>query len=271
MAALLQHIILCWVAPGMTPVVQLTDTDFSFLLKRHLEAAKWEIAQKLKEKALREGREFTMKFGAAEIMFIVCNAVRSLKTNAEAHQLGIFGLRRNGQLAVAPFEGKMVEITEEKFPWAAKFPQIGGHRYPSSWLENRMQHIEDGVPKAPEWKEVLLNHERRSGLELGAIEEESKEALEQKILEHLGEIKFETQDGRIAADHEVKLCGNMVKIPVLRLDIGDQEGLISEELLEKLNKTPKQRRAEASGFTGGKMIRGTSGEKLSEFWAGAFA
>ena len=111
-----------------------------------------------------------------------------------------------------------------------------------------MRHIEDGVPKVPDWKEVLLNHERRSGVELGTIDEESKEVLEQKILEHLGQIKFETQGGRVAADHEVKLCGSIVKIPVLRLDIGDQEGLISEELLEKLNKTPKQRRAEASEF-----------------------
>ena len=111
-----------------------------------------------------------------------------------------------------------------------------------------MQHIEDGVPKVPDWQEVLLNHERRSGLELGTIEEESKEVMQQKILEHRGEIKFETQGGRVAADHEVKLCGSTVKIPVLRLDIGDQEGLISEELLEKLNKTPQQRRSEASEF-----------------------
>ena len=40
MAAYLQQIIPCWVAPGMTPVVQLTDTDIAFPLKRKIEKFK---------------------------------------------------------------------------------------------------------------------------------------------------------------------------------------------------------------------------------------
>ena len=56
MAAVLQHIICCWIAPGMTPVVQLTDTDFAFIFKRRLEQANQEVAQLHKEKALREGQ-----------------------------------------------------------------------------------------------------------------------------------------------------------------------------------------------------------------------
>ena len=61
-----------------------------------------------------------MKFGPPEIMYIVSNAIRVYKESSEAYQLGLKGLRRNGQLAVAPLDGKLVELTPERFPWVAK-------------------------------------------------------------------------------------------------------------------------------------------------------
>ena len=39
------HILTSCVGPGMAPVVQLTDTDFSYPFKQELESAKWELAR----------------------------------------------------------------------------------------------------------------------------------------------------------------------------------------------------------------------------------
>ena len=83
MAAHLLHILLCWVGPGMTPVVQLTDSDFSYILKRHLEFYKLEIARFKKEKVVREGNKFDMKFGPWETMYLVSRAARDLKKRAD--------------------------------------------------------------------------------------------------------------------------------------------------------------------------------------------
>ena len=242
MAAVLQHIICCWVAPGMTPVVQLTDTDFSFIFKRRLEHAKQDVVKLLKEQAIKEGREFEWKLGAVQVMQMLYNAFREYKLRAEAQQLGICGLRRNGQLCTAPLGEKIVEVTEAQFPWAGKFQQVGGHRYPESWLKDRMQHISDGVPKVPEWEEVLQNHERGSPKVHDDMKD--KEVYEDFVLKKLGEIKFVPTAAGVSVDHEVQICGEMVKIPVLKLQIDDTAGLISEELLSKLTKTPAQRRAE---------------------------
>ena len=242
MAAVLQHIICCWIAPGMTPVVQLTDTDFSFIFKRRLEQAKLEVVKLLKEQAIKEGRDFEWKLGAVQVMQMIYSAFREYKLRAEAQQLAMCGLRRNGQLCTAPLNGKIVEVTEALFPWAAKYPQVGGHRYPASWLKDRMQHISDGVPKVPEWEEVLQNHERGSP----KVHEEmkDKEIYEDFVLNKLGQIKFVPSPAGVDVDHEVWICGEKQRIPVLKLQIDDTAGLISEELLAKLTKTPAQRRAE---------------------------
>ena len=40
------HVLTAWVGPGMTPVIQLTDTDFSFPFKHELEMAKWELTRR---------------------------------------------------------------------------------------------------------------------------------------------------------------------------------------------------------------------------------
>ena len=117
MAAQLLHILMCWVGPGMTPVVQLTDTDFAFLFKRYLEFWKLEIVKQRKEEAASRGESFQMKFGAREILFIVSRAVADLKVRAEKEQLGLHGLRRNGQFMAGHLDGKIVPLTAENFPW----------------------------------------------------------------------------------------------------------------------------------------------------------
>ena len=62
----------------------------------------------MKHNALKEGRQFFMKRGAKEIMWMIKTAFREYKQKAEVKQLGLAGLRRNGQLAAAPKGSKIV-------------------------------------------------------------------------------------------------------------------------------------------------------------------
>jgi len=105
-----------------------------------------------------------MKCGAKEIMWMIKTAVREYKQKAEAKQLGIAGLRRNGQLAAGPKNGKIVPATRQEFAWLDRdhirgeadsskslFQQVGSHRYPEPWLEDRFKHIDEhGFPKFPD-------------------------------------------------------------------------------------------------------------------------
>ena len=97
MAALLLNIVCCWIGPGMTPVTQLTDTDFAKPFKEFLEVFKVKMARMLKEEVLAEGRKFSMKYRPMEIMYVMQHAIRAMKKHAEEGQLGIHGLRRNSE------------------------------------------------------------------------------------------------------------------------------------------------------------------------------
>ena len=250
MAAQLMHQVLCWISPGMTPVAQVTDTDFSYIFKRELEVAKLELIKKIKEQCTKAGTKFKMRFGPAEILFVIGTAVRKLKERAEAQQLGLVALRRNGQLMGGPLGGQIVELTPEQFPWVGEkaFQQVGGHRYPRSWLETRFDHLVDGVPKEVQWQEVLEAHEKgESEKDEKKFAEELPQEVQETIMDRLGKINFDCSGEQFAVEHEVKVCGENVKIPVLRVDIEDVEGLeglISAEHLKELQKTPEQRRAE---------------------------
>ena len=114
MAAFMQQIICCWVALGMTPVVQHTDTDIAFPLKRKIEAEKMKISQEFKSAALKEGREVSFKMGPWELVKVVAGSLREFNKDADAKQINIAGLRRNGQLAYGCFDGKYQPITEDR-------------------------------------------------------------------------------------------------------------------------------------------------------------
>ena len=83
-------------------------------------------------------------------------AVREYKQKAKVTQLGLAGLRRNGQLAAGPNNGKIVPATRQEFAWLDRdfkkgeadsskslFQQVGSHRYPMSWLDHRLEHINE--------------------------------------------------------------------------------------------------------------------------------
>ena len=114
MAAFVQQIICCWVAPGMTPVVQLTDTDIAFPLKRKLDAEKVKLSQEFKTAAIKEGRDVSFKMGPWELVKVVAGSLREFNKDADAKQINIAGLCRNGQLAYGCFDGKFQPITEDR-------------------------------------------------------------------------------------------------------------------------------------------------------------
>ena len=69
-----------------------------------------------------------------------------------------------------------------------------------------------------------------------------------KIMERLGEIKFDCTGEQFAVEHEVRVCGQLVKIPVMSLEVEGSEGLISAEQLKEMSKTPQQRRSEKANI-----------------------
>ena len=83
MAAFMQQIICCWVAPGMTPVVQLTDTDIAFPLKRKIDAEKLNIAQEFKSAAIKEGRDVSFNMGPWELVKVLSSALREFNKETD--------------------------------------------------------------------------------------------------------------------------------------------------------------------------------------------
>ena len=83
MAALLLNIVCCWISPGMTPVCQLTDTDFAKTFKDFLNFFKNQMAKTLKEEAVAEGRKFSMKYRPREIAHVMARSIRAMKEEVE--------------------------------------------------------------------------------------------------------------------------------------------------------------------------------------------
>ena len=99
----------------------------------------------------------------------------------------------------------------------------------------------------------MQSHEKVAGVpevddgEFRKLEIDKSEELQQKVLERLGQIKFDHTGEQLAVQHEVRTCGNLVRAPVMCLDIGLDstiEDLISPMQLQELCMTPAQRRSE---------------------------
>ena len=91
------------VAGKMTPVWQLTDTDFSYLFKQNLAKAKTNLQQELKATASRKGERANMKCGLYEMMRLLQEAFQATEEQAAERNLVLAGLRRNGMLAYRRF------------------------------------------------------------------------------------------------------------------------------------------------------------------------
>ena len=252
LAAYLQQIIPCWVGPGMTPVVQVTDTDVAFPLKKIIERRKWDITKEFKELAIKEGRETSFKMGPPELMKVLYGSVMEFKEWADAQHLVLRALRRNGQLAYIPKNGKLEVITEELCPWMVKLKvgDIGGHRYPDSWVEDRYLWTTDGVPWKPDWSECLTKADKadQAADELGEKKngKSEEDAYQEFIMRKLGKLSHSNSDHEFAVVHEMVCCGVLVKVPIFEMEIDEQTNLINPKLLEILKLTPTERRAKAA-------------------------
>ena len=253
LAAYLQQVIPCWIGPGMTPVVQVTDTDIAYPLKRKIEQHKLKITKEFKELAIKDGRETSFKMNPPELMKVLYNSIKEFNQEADASQLVLHSLRRNGQLAYIPKDGQFQKLTEEICPWMSKLNigPMGSHRYPTCWLEDRFTWCsEDGVPEAPAWQDCMSKAEQEAQKEQGQAElseEAGKIQAAQQyqdfILRRLGQLQAEASSEKFSVDHEVRVCGRTVKTKIFSLEIEEQDGLITPEMLELLQKTPAERRA----------------------------
>lgn len=181
-ASYLQQILECWVGPGMTPVVQVTDTDVAYVLKRLLAKFKVQAMREMKDLALKEGRGVSFKMGAKELLEVCANAVREFKSWADKGDLTLKALRRNGQLAYICKDGKLVELTKEVAGWVETIGDLGSHRYPTSWLADRFSWLdEQGVPKTPNWLEVMTPSEKK---QFESHKPDSKETDKEKEIEY---------------------------------------------------------------------------------------
>ena len=53
----------------------------------------------------------------------------------------------------------MEKITEENAPWSREM-QMGSHRYPIEWVDDRYSWLVDGKPTKPDWQEVMTDRGR---------------------------------------------------------------------------------------------------------------
>ena len=96
------------------------------------------------------------------------------------------------------------------------------------------------------WSQVLEIHERQEDQSkidpdvLQDLNDRADVGVQNKIMERLGEIKFDCTAEQFAVEHEVRICGQQVKIPVMSVEVEGSEGLISSEHLKELSKTPQQ-------------------------------
>ena len=175
----------------------------------------------------------------------------------------------------APLGGKIVEVTEENFKWVSKFPKVGGHRYPMSWLEDRMSHLKDGVPAPPQWKHVLEIHEQQQVTQAGEDDPEfgkAEGAYQEYILEKLGHIRYDCSGEEFGVHHEVRICGDIVKAPVMMLEIPEGTQDLSSE--ESLRERPQLRggpRRPCSASRRSQIMSDIVAAGPGRSWAGEFA
>ena len=161
-AAWLAHELQTWVGGKMTPVLQLCDTDVSFVMKAASRRCKDELKRLMRDQAAATGKAANFKCGPRQVMLIAAAAHRAVVEANEKTNFVLAGLRRNGMLSYRPklSEKKLIKADTEE--WARALPE-GSHRYPKKWLEHRYSwRSEDGVPQKPSWRgcgKSVENHE----------------------------------------------------------------------------------------------------------------
>ena len=137
--------------------VQLTDTHIAFILKRKRMKFKTQLMRDLRTKAMALGHnEVNFTVSPKEILQILVPAVREFLVESTKDQLVLKGARSNGMLAWRAIRGEFEQIAAANSPWIKEIGDMGGHRYPSSWLGHRFSWLgHDGVPPVPDWTEIM--------------------------------------------------------------------------------------------------------------------
>ena len=141
-----------WVPAGMTPCMQLTDTDEAAPFKAACRRAKDDMRMLLREKAKVEGVQATYKLGFMEVLAVVKKGLEHLEELNRTNETILKGARRNGLLAWRPREGVMQRADAEA--WAARMPEES-HRLEDEWRADRYQWLDaSGVPTLPELQDM---------------------------------------------------------------------------------------------------------------------
>ena len=143
-----------WIEGGMTPVLQITDTDFSASFKAGVRRAQAEERIAITQAARLKGIRAEFKCGAYEIMKIAAKAHKFQEERNDNTQWVLRSGRNNGHLAFRPdFSiGKLVKSDSQE--WASKIP-MGSHRIPDEWFRWRYSWLDGrGIPQKPDFLQV---------------------------------------------------------------------------------------------------------------------
>ena len=141
----------CWVASQMTAVLQITDTDIAFLLKRFAAKTKQLVISWLKLKAKEDGTRMRYRIGHWEMLRIIHGALVQLEEYEAKHQTVLKAARGNYLCSYRPNLEKGCFERSDSQPWAKDLPE-GTHRIKSSWAADRYNWLDEkGKPVQPEW------------------------------------------------------------------------------------------------------------------------
>ena len=147
-----------WIAGKMTAVLQITDTDFAFLMKSYAEEVKREVRVQMEAVAAQAKKEVSLKCGAFEIMQIIAGSLNRLKETTLKKNVVLAAARRNGILAYRPDmkARQLVDCSDQ--PWCKDLPKCGdSHRLQTGWIEDRMKWRDaEGKPLEPNWADSTL-------------------------------------------------------------------------------------------------------------------
>ena len=166
------------IAGKMTPVLQLTDTDFAFLFKACCQAVKARVVTAQKAACKKEGKREEFKCTPYNVLYILQEGLKDLKLKTEERNLVLAGLRRNGMLAYRPTLKGLVRAAEEA--WAENLPE-DSHRLLEAWTIERYSWLDaEGVPCKPNCKGLGAAKKEAVSQEEHEQEEDSDEQQEEE-------------------------------------------------------------------------------------------
>ena len=147
-----------YIGGHMTPVLQITDTDFAAPFKASARRAKDDLRSLLKKRAREEGVKEAFVTGNREMLLILQRSLKEMREKNAAEKTVLKAARRNGLLAyrpqAKPGEDMMKLVKCDEQPWSADFPE-GNHRMKGEWLASRYDWLDqDGIPLEPDFSEV---------------------------------------------------------------------------------------------------------------------